>query len=77
MYEQGQLLAEGAQLTFSNMGAMDYVLAVVALLGGLGAFLFGFKVLSDNTKSWQPTACAVGSTRRAKTALSASASARA
>ncbi len=44
----GQLLAEGAQLTFSNMGAMDYVLAVVALLGGLGAFLFGFKVLSDN-----------------------------
>ena len=38
----GQLLAAG------DMGAMDYVLAVVALLGGLGAFLFGFKVLSDN-----------------------------
>ena len=30
------------------MSAMDYVLAVVALLAGLGAFLFGFKVLSDN-----------------------------
>ena len=30
------------------MDAMDYVLAVVALLAGLGAFLFGFKVLSDN-----------------------------
>ena len=30
------------------MGAMDYLLAVVALLAGLGAFLFGFKVLSDN-----------------------------
>ena len=30
------------------MGALDYVLAVVALLAGLGAFLFGFKVLSDN-----------------------------
>ena len=43
----GQLLAEGAE-TVVTMGAMDYVLAVVALLGGLGAFLFGFKVLSDN-----------------------------
>ena len=43
----GQLLAAGA-LEFVDMGAMDYVLAVVALLGGLGAFLFGFKVLSDN-----------------------------
>ena len=31
-----------------QMGALDYVLAVVALLAGLGAFLFGFKVLSDN-----------------------------
>ena len=30
------------------MDAMKYVLAVVALLAGLGAFLFGFKVLSDN-----------------------------
>ena len=30
------------------MDAMEYVLAVVALLAGLGAFLFGFKVLSDN-----------------------------
>ena len=29
-------------------GFMDYTLAVVALLAGLGAFLFGFKVLSDN-----------------------------
>ena len=28
--------------------AMDYVLSVVSLLAGLGAFLFGFKVLSDN-----------------------------
>ena len=43
----GQLLAEGA-MQFVDMGAMDYILAVVALLGGLGAFLFGFKVLSDN-----------------------------
>ena len=31
-----------------NWGFMDYTLAVVALLAGLGAFLFGFKVLSDN-----------------------------
>lgn len=37
------LLADSVQL-----GALDYVLAVVALLAGLGAFLFGFKVLSDN-----------------------------
>ena len=37
------LLAENAQ-----MGALEYVLAVIALLAGLGAFLFGFKVLSDN-----------------------------
>ena len=41
----GQLLAAGAD---KSTGAMAYVLAVVALLGGLGAFLFGFKVLSDN-----------------------------
>ena len=47
LYEHGaNCWRRGAQLTFSNMGAMDYVLAVVALLGGLGAFLFGFKVLS-------------------------------
>lgn len=31
-----------------NWGVMEYTLAVVALLAGLGAFLFGFKVLSDN-----------------------------
>ena len=37
------LLADSVQ-----MGALDYGLAVVALLAGLGAFLFGFKVLSDN-----------------------------
>lgn len=37
------LLADSVQ-----MGVLDYVLAVVALLAGLGAFLFGFKVLSDN-----------------------------
>ena len=37
------LLADSVQ-----MGALDYVLAVVALLAGLGAFLFGFKVLSDD-----------------------------
>ena len=37
------LLADSVQ-----MGALDYVLAVVALLAGLGAFLFGLKVLSDN-----------------------------
>ena len=30
------------------LGAMDYTLSVVSLLAGLGAFLFGFKVLSDN-----------------------------
>lgn len=35
-------------LASDRMGALDYVLAVVALLAGLGAFLFGFKVLSDN-----------------------------
>ena len=35
-------------LASDQMGALDYVLAVVALLAGLGAFLFGFKVLSDN-----------------------------
>ena len=29
-------------------GAKEYVLSVVSLLAGLGAFLFGFKVLSDN-----------------------------
>lgn len=30
------------------LGAMDYTLSVVSLMAGLGAFLFGFKVLSDN-----------------------------
>ena len=35
-------------LLAEQMGALDYVLAVVMLLAGLGAFLFGFKVLSDN-----------------------------
>ena len=30
------------------LGAMDYTLSVVSLLAGLGAFLFGFKILSDN-----------------------------
>ena len=34
--------------TGDNWGVMEYTLAVVALLAGLGAFLFGFKVLSDN-----------------------------
>ena len=38
----GHLASAGA------LGAMDYVLSVVSLLAGLGAFLFGFKVLSDN-----------------------------
>ena len=28
----------------ADWGALDYTLAVVALLAGLGAFLFGFKV---------------------------------
>ncbi len=37
------LLAESAQ-----MNGLDYFLAVIALLAGLGAFLFGFKILSDN-----------------------------
>ena len=35
-------------LLAEQMGALEYVLAVVMLLAGLGAFLFGFKVLSDN-----------------------------
>lgn len=35
-------------LLASNMGAMDYFLAVISLLAGLGAFLLGFKILSDN-----------------------------
>ncbi len=30
------------------LGAMDYVLSVISLLAGLGAFLLGFKILSDN-----------------------------
>ena len=38
---------EGILLS-ANMGAMDYFLAVIALLAGLGAFLLGFKILSDN-----------------------------
>ena len=38
----------GTLFLAGNMGAMDYVLSVVALLGGLGAFLLGFKILSDN-----------------------------
>ena len=38
---------EGVLLS-ANMGAMDYFLAVIALLAGLGAFLLGFKILSDN-----------------------------
>lgn len=37
------LLAESAR-----MNGLDYFLAVIALLAGLGAFLFGFKILSDN-----------------------------
>ena len=41
-------LAAMLSATTENWGLMDYTLAVVALLAGLGAFLFGFKVLSDN-----------------------------
>ncbi len=41
-------LAAMLSATAENWGFMDYTLAVVALLAGLGAFLFGFKVLSDN-----------------------------
>ena len=37
-----------AAVLATQMGAMDYFLAVIALLAGLGAFLFGFKILSDN-----------------------------
>ena len=37
-----------AAVLAAQMGAMDYFLAVIALLAGLGAFLFGFKILSDN-----------------------------
>lgn len=41
-------LAAMLSATTEDWGFMDYTLAVVALLAGLGAFLFGFKVLSDN-----------------------------
>ncbi len=41
-------LAAMLSATTKDWGFMDYTLAVVALLAGLGAFLFGFKVLSDN-----------------------------
>ena len=41
-------LAAMLSATTENWDFMDYTLAVVALLAGLGAFLFGFKVLSDN-----------------------------
>ena len=41
------LLSAAAEAN-NNWGPLDYTLAVVALLAGLGAFLFGFKVLSDN-----------------------------
>ena len=37
-----------AALLATQMGAMEYILSIVSLLAGLGAFLFGFKVLSDN-----------------------------
>ena len=37
------LLTESAQ-----MNGLDYFLAVISLLAGLGAFLLGFKILSDN-----------------------------
>lgn len=30
------------------LSGMDYTLSVISLLAGLGAFLFGFKILSDN-----------------------------
>ena len=38
------LLAEGAE----PWGVQQYLLSIVALLAGLGAFLLGFKILSDN-----------------------------
>ena len=41
-------LAAMLSATTENWGFKDYTLAVVMLLAGLGAFLFGFKVLSDN-----------------------------
>ena len=41
-------LAAMLSATTEDWGFEDYTLAVVALLAGLGAFLFGFKVLSDN-----------------------------
>ena len=41
-------LAAMLSATTKDWGFMEYTLAVVALLAGLGAFLFGFKVLSDN-----------------------------
>lgn len=40
--------SNAAAVLAAQMGAMDYFLAVIALLAGLGAFLFGFKILSDN-----------------------------
>ena len=41
-------LAAMLSATTENWGFKEYTLAVVMLLAGLGAFLFGFKVLSDN-----------------------------
>ncbi len=41
-------MLSSAVVTGDDWGVMEYTLAVVALLAGLGAFLFGFKVLSDN-----------------------------
>lgn len=41
-------MLSSAVVTGDDWGVMEYTLAVVMLLAGLGAFLFGFKVLSDN-----------------------------
>ena len=35
-------------LSTASMTAMDYLDAILQLLAGLGAFLIGFKILSDN-----------------------------
>jgi hypothetical protein len=31
-----------------SLTTMDYVYKIIMLLGGVGAFLLGFKILSDN-----------------------------
>ena len=43
-----QVITAASAIAESGKGAMDYVVAVMGLLGGLGVLLFGFKVLSES-----------------------------